>query len=155
MKVCNRSLLVVLLLVASGCDSQLSEPEGKTILAQSGEQINRYHAPAEVKKGGEIFQRYCAQCHGTDGEGDPEWRKRDEDGMFPPPPLNGTGHAWHHPMAFLRDRIKNGSATGQGKMPAQGDKLNNSEIDAVITWFQSQWPDQVYGAWYDIEQRSK
>lgn len=143
-----------MLALLTACDAP-QQARGKTITTQSGEQINRVHDPEEVKKGGEIFERHCAQCHGTNGEGDPEWRKRDVDGMFPPPPLNGTGHAWHHPTAFLKNRIKNGSAADEGKMPAWDDKLSDKEVDAVITWFQSQWPDELYAAWYGIEQRSR
>ncbi len=144
-----------MLALLTACDTQPQQPKGKTITTQSGKQINRYHDSEEVKKGNEVFQKHCAQCHGKDGEGDPEWRKRDADGMFPPPPLNGTGHAWHHPSTFLRDRIKNGTPPNEGKMPAQDDKLSDEEIDAVIAWFQSQWPDELYAAWYGIEQRSR
>jgi len=149
----NRSLIFPLMLLFTACD--VSEaPKGKIITIQNGEQINRYHDPVQVAEGGELFQKHCAQCHGNNGEGDPEWRQRDADGMFPPPPLNGSGHAWHHPITFLRERIKNGTVP-EGRMPAQGDKLSSDEIDAVIAWFQSQWPDQLYGAWHEIEQRNK
>ena len=143
----------LILLLLAACD--VPEPaKGRAITTQSGEQINRYHPPDLVAQGGEIFQQYCAPCHGKNGEGNPEWRKRGADGLFPPPPLNGTGHAWHHPMAFLQNRIKNGSAASGGNMPAWGSKLNEKEIDAVIAWFQSQWPDQLYAAWYEIDQRA-
>lgn len=88
------------------------------------------------------------------GEGAPNWRQRDADGFFPPPPLNGRGHEWHHPTAMLRAMIRDGSPPGQGKMPAWGDKLSEQEIAAVVEWFQSRWPDPVYAAWYDMQQRS-
>jgi len=50
--------------------------------------------------------------------------------------------------------IKNGSPGGQGNMPAWGGKLNDEQIDDIVAWFQSRWSDQVYTAWYGIEQRS-
>jgi len=82
-------------------------------------------------------------------------RHRGPDGRFPPPPLNGTGHAWHHPKAVLHDVIKNGSPPGQGNMPAWRDRLTDEQIDDIIAWFQSQWPNQVYNAWYQMDQRSR
>jgi mono/diheme cytochrome c family protein len=72
--------------------------------------------------------------------------------MFPPPPLDGTGHAWHHPVSWLKQMILDGSPAGQGKMPAWRGKLSEQEVEAVITWFQSLWPDRVYVAWYEMQQ---
>lgn len=50
--------------------------------------------------------------------------------------------------------IRDGSPPGQRQMPAWGDKLSEQEIAAVVEWFQSRWPDPVYAAWYDMQQRS-
>jgi len=103
---------------------------------------------AKVAHGARLYQMNCAECHGSSAQGAPNWRERDADGMFPPPPLNGTGHAWHHPKKMLHYVIANGSPGGQGNMPAWSDKLSDEEIEAIIAWFQSKWPDQVYTAWY-------
>ena len=32
-------------------------------------------------------------------------------------------------------------------MPPFKDKLTAQEIDAIIAWFQSLWPDNIYAAW--------
>jgi len=153
-KIKIRSLLIIpLLLSVTACDSP-PPVEGRVIQTQSGESIIRPHNESQIAAGAVIFQRDCAQCHGINGEGHPDWRKRDADGMYPPPPLNGTGHAWHHPTTFLQDRIKNGSEVGQGKMPAWDGKISDDEIDAVIAWFQAQWPDELYAVWYEINQRA-
>lgn len=109
---------------------------------------------AQVMRGAKLYQANCAQCHGREGEGASSWRQRSADGKFPPPPLNGTGHAWHHPRKMLHHVIKNGSPGGQGNMPAWGGKLSDEEIEDIIAWFQSRWSDEVYTAWYGIEQRS-
>lgn len=108
---------------------------------------------AKVSRGGRLYQQNCAECHGNAAQGAPNWRQRDADGMFPPPPLNGTGHAWHHPRNMLHHVIANGSPGGQGKMPAWRDKLSDEEIDDIIAWFQSKWPDQVYSAWQRMDSR--
>lgn len=110
---------------------------------------------AQVRRGADLFEKNCAVCHGKQGQGGANWRQRDASGKFPPPPLNGTGHAWHHPMKILRYVIKNGSPGGQGNMPAWKDKLSDAQIDDIIAWMQAQWPDQAYQAWYQINQRAR
>ena len=77
--------------------------------------------------------------------------------MYRPPPLNGSGHAWHHPKQTLHDMIKFGSPVDDsgkltGRMPAWTGKLTDEQIDAIIAWFQSLWSDQVYAIWYDQQQ---
>lgn len=34
------------------------------------------------------------------------------------------------------------------------DQLSDQEIDAVIYWFQSKWPDELYAAWQEADARS-
>ena len=110
---------------------------------------------SRIARGGRLYQQNCAECHGASAEGAPNWRQRDADGMFPPPPLNGTGHAWHHPKAMLQYVIANGSPGGQGRMPAWREKLSVQEINDIMAWFMSKWPDEVYQAWYQRNQRSR
>jgi mono/diheme cytochrome c family protein len=124
----------------------------QTTQAEAG--ISRSSDFAQVSRGAKLYQMNCAECHGSQGQGAPNWRQRDADGMFPAPPLNGTGHAWHHPQRMLHHVIANGSPGGQGNMPAWGDQLSAEEIEAIIAWFQSKWPDQVYAAWHRMN-RSK
>lgn len=109
----------------------------------------------QLRRGAQIFEQNCAVCHGQNAQGDPNWRERDAQGRFPPPPLNGTAHAWHHPYAQLRDIIERGTAAQGGNMPAWGDKLSDEEIDAVIAWFQSLWSEEVYEAWLEIDNRAR
>lgn len=134
---------------SEGGDGLLSGVQAKTQSA-----VTRSVDPARVARGERLFRQHCAVCHGENGEGAPDWRQRDADGMFPPPPLNGTGHAWHHPRAMLHYVIANGSPGG-GKMPAWKGTLDSAEIDDIISWFMSRWPDEVYQAWYEIERRTR
>lgn len=105
----------------------------------------------EFSRGQKLYQKNCAECHGKNAEGTPDWRKTEDDGMFPPPPLNGTGHTWHHPTKVLVNLIKNGTAKIGGKMPAWKDKLSEQEINDILTWVKAQWPDEIYAAWYTNE----
>ena len=116
--------------------------------------IQRVVDYAQVSRGGILYAKHCAECHGRLAEGADNWRQRDADGMMPPPPLNGSGHAWHHPHSTLLEVIQGGSPPGMGKMPAWQDRLSDEEIEAVIAWFQSQWPDEAYASWYLTNQRA-
>jgi mono/diheme cytochrome c family protein len=86
----------------------------------------------QIALGEQIFQANCASCHGAGAEGNANWRQRDADGHYPAPPLNGSGHAWHHSIEKLKAAIMNGSPKGQGKMPAWENKLKEQEVEAVI-----------------------
>lgn len=109
---------------------------------------DRWYNQSMVKQGKELFQQNCAQCHGAFGQGNSDWRQPTAEGRYLPPPLNGTGHTWHHPLNQLRDVIKNGRGPDvPSDMPAWGNTLDDEEIDAIIAWFQSRWPDEIYQAW--------
>ena len=103
----------------------------------------------EFTSGQRLFLINCAACHGKHGEGAPNWRKPDKDGKNLAPPLNGTGHAWHHSNQSLTNTIKNGTAKLGGNMPSWKDKLSNSEIKLILVWITAQWPDEIYTAWYN------
>ncbi len=101
-----------------------------------------------VRKGEKLFASNCASCHGDKGEGKvADWKKALPNGTYPPPPVNGTGHAWHHSIDILKRQIRLGGKLLGGAVPAFGDKLSDADMDAVIAYFQSQWPEHVYKAW--------
>lgn len=100
-----------------------------------------------VIQGAKLFRQNCASCHGPLGQGTPNWNRPDARGKYPPPPLNGTGHTWHHSTRILKDIINNGTARLGGNMPAWKDKLSDAEVDAILEWIKAQWPDNIYWAW--------
>jgi len=108
----------------------------------------------QLARGAEVYRTHCAVCHGSRAQGAPNWQKPGPDGRYPPPPLNGTGHDWHHPSAALKEVIRNGTQRIGGSMPPWRDKLSETDIEAVIAWFQSTWPDEIYRAWADIDRRA-
>ena len=107
----------------------------------------RWYKADQVAAGQPLFQTYCAKCHREDASGDPGWRQRDAAGHLPPPPLNGSGHAWHHSLDHLRQVAREGGARWQGSMPGFGDKLEAMQIDAIFAWLQSHWSDEIYADW--------
>lgn len=111
--------------------------------------------PETLNIGKVVYDKHCKRCHGLDGKGSSNWRAQGPDGKYPPPPLDGTGHTWHHPQVVLVNVIKDGSPGGMGNMPAFRDKISDAEVDAVITWLQSLWSEQAYQEWFqrDISHR--
>ena len=77
----------------------------------------------------------------------PNWKQTDANGNYPPPPLNGTAHAWHHDLDLLRRTVREGGAKLGGQMPAFEGVLDAEEIDSVVAFFQSKWPDDLYQRW--------
>jgi len=107
----------------------------------------RWYSDEQVRQGEALFREHCASCHGPNAESTPNWKQTDADGNYPPPPLNGTAHAWHHDLDLLRRTIREGGARIGGKMPGFADRLGAAEIDSVIAYFQAQWPEEIYQRW--------
>ena len=101
-----------------------------------------------VDYGNGLFQQNCARCHGPDAEGTAEWKKPGADGNYPPPPLNGSAHAWHHSLPQLAKSIKQGGIRLGGVMPPFAERLSDPQVLAVIAYFQSKWTDELYQAWH-------
>ena len=109
--------------------------------------ITRWYNRSMVMKGAEIYKQNCSSCHKKNATGGSNWRKKDETGNYPAPPLNGTAHAWHHDHDSLRKTVREGGQAIGGTMPAFKDKLSDKEIDFVLAWIQSNWSDKIYEAW--------
>ena len=158
MKLYGLATGIVLMLMLTACDSDSGSTQ--RLQTPAGPAVKRTNNPALVLQGQTLYKQHCVQCHGVNAEGDALWRKPDAQGYYPPPPLNGSGHTWHHPRATLHAMIKQGSPVDeqgrpQGRMPAWGRALDDEQIEALIAWFQSLWPDPVYAIWYDREQRAR
>ncbi len=118
---------------------------------QAKVEFTREGSAASIARGAKLYKENCVQCHRDNAQGTPDWHKRDASGNYPPPPLNGTAHTWHHPKSLLVELIRDGSKI----MPAFGAKLGDEEITDIIYWFQSLWPDEVYSSWAQINQAYK
>jgi len=136
------------LLVLSACDDR-TDIAGMPVPDAPARKMDAQ----QLALGSKVFKELCASCHGVKAEGDANWRQRDADGHFPAPPLNGSGHTWHHSLEVLKASIRDGSPNG--KMPAWKGQLNEREIEATIAWLQSHWAQPVYDAWYEMQQRGR
>jgi mono/diheme cytochrome c family protein len=105
--------------------------------------------PDEITFGQEVYAEYCAECHGLNLEGEPDWQVQNEDKSFRAPPHDANGHTWHHGDRVLIETIKLGGARlpadigGSSKMPAFADILSDEEIAAALTYIKSTWPDDI------------
>jgi mono/diheme cytochrome c family protein len=70
---------------------------------------SRWYSQANVDKGSTLFQQNCSSCHGANAEGTLDWKTTDSNGKYPPPPLDGTAHAWSMIIELSNTRIEMGS----------------------------------------------
>ncbi len=97
-----------------------------------------------IKFGKITFDKNCVTCHGKDAQGVvKDWKKRQADGRFPAPPLNGTAHTWHHSPKVLLSIIDNGGVRFGGSMPGFKNKLNAAEKQALLDYIYSLWPKEI------------
>lgn len=118
-------------------------------------QVVRHQDSAQIQRGYALFSQNCASCHGVNGQGAPNWSRPGVQGKDAAPPLNGTGHAWHHPMKALMTTIMYGTVRLGGAMPAWKDQLSEQDISDIVAWFQSQWPDEIYAVWQRMDKKTR
>ncbi|HEX9856965.1 MAG TPA: cytochrome c, partial [Paracoccaceae bacterium] len=63
---------------------------------------------ATLDLGREVYAANCASCHGAALEGQPDWRRRLDNGRMPAPPHDDSGHTWHHADRMLFQITKRG-----------------------------------------------
>ncbi len=115
---------------------------------------------ALVALGRTVYARECAVCHGAERQGQPEWRRRGPDGLLPAPPLDGSAHDWHHSDDLLFLMVRDGPAAYgppgyRSAMPAFGDRLEDREIAAVLSYVRSLWPARARAIQEEITRRER
>lgn len=105
---------------------------------------------AQVALGEALYADHCAACHGADLEGAENWRDTLDNGAYPPPPHDETGHTWHHSDKVLFEYTKLGGAelfrdypTIVSEMPGFADTLSDADIWAVLAFIKASWPGQA------------
>ncbi|RDD62051.1 c-type cytochrome [Ferruginivarius sediminum] len=114
---------------------------------------------ALLATGERTYANNCVECHGPAGGGQPDWRQRKANGRMPAPPLNGTGHTWHHPDPHLYAVVSKGVAAlapegYQSDMKGFGDKLSERETRAVIAYVKQWWAAEIRARQKDITERA-
>lgn len=93
----------------------------------------------QISAGRALYTEYCASCHGINFEGQPDWRVPLENGLYPSPPHDETGHTWHHADALLEEIVREGGTRDVTAMPGFGAQLGDTEIRAILTYIKSAW----------------
>jgi mono/diheme cytochrome c family protein len=106
--------------------------------------------PGLVAMGADLYTAHCAECHGPDLRGDPNWMSPADDGGFRPPPHDPSGHTWHHADDLLIQIVLTGYGfeEPQSRMPTFGDKLTREEVVAILEYIKSHWgPEERTFQW--------
>ena len=85
-----------------------------------------------LKRGQDIFDNTCADCHRSNGEGLPN--------KFPA--LKGNAFVQGNPEPVLHT-VLNGRHGKLGRMPAWGGKFNDQEIAAVVSYARNAWGNKA------------
>jgi len=96
---------------------------------------------AEIPKGQEVYEQNCEECHGVKAIGEDPGKPNGS--LDTAPALNGTAHTWHHPPVFLFQKIKNRIVNKSSPMPPFSDILSDDEINAVLAYIKSLWPEDI------------
>jgi mono/diheme cytochrome c family protein len=109
-----------------------------------------------VAQGRGLYAAHCASCHGSNLEGEENWRQRRDNGRLPAPPHDATGHTWHHSDETLFNITKYGTAAFapdgyETDMIGFGDVMSDAEIIATLAFIKSQWPAEIREIQSDIE----
>ncbi len=100
----------------------------------------RDQVPERITAGRRVFEENCQACHGEKGRGEKpgDIHARDENGLPVAPPLDDSGHAWHHADAQLAQTIREGSPRNE-RMIAWKDLLNGEAVRNVVAYVKSLW----------------
>jgi mono/diheme cytochrome c family protein len=100
-----------------------------------------------IALGQSVYAANCAQCHGKQLQGQPDWQTPLANGRLPAPPHDASGHTWHHSDEVIFNVTRNGLKPYAGEnyesdMPAFAENLKDDEIRAVVEFIKSTWPER-------------
>ena len=135
--------VVVLLLAVGGFFYFMTKNQPVAEIKQIDDEV----LYAQIQLGSQLYATNCASCHGEQLQGNPKWNiTTDEDGDNLPPPLNGTGHTWHHSPEQLFNIIKYGlkiyNEGYKGKMQGNPD-LSDEDVWSILAYIKYVWPESI------------
>jgi mono/diheme cytochrome c family protein len=143
------TLTFVVLASISGCSKKDEEKtSGAPTSSATETEAERLYDVERIARGARLFQEKCAQCHGPDAQGHPDWERGRKEGFAAAPPLNGTGTDIILSKAKMMEIIRNGvKQKGVPVMPAWAGRVSSQDVEDVITWYQALWPADTYQKW--------
>lgn len=157
MRWCVMVVAIALTLAACSKDDD-DEPALRPEVSEADETPSRRFESDKLARGERLFQQHCAQCHGPEAQGHPNWGAPPDavGDLVVAPPLDGTGNDWKRERRELVGAITEGvKRNGEPVMPSWKTRLSDEEVDAIITWFQALWPPDVYDKWRSANETSR
>lgn len=91
-------------------------------------------ASDRIALGRAVYLANCASCHGTKLEGQPDWRS---------PGTSGRHHSDRQLLAIITDGTAAVVGGGyESDMPGFREALTSAEIEAVLDYIKSTWPQR-------------
>jgi mono/diheme cytochrome c family protein len=129
----SRHLVTALFLVTAGCHRQAPAPPADATLEALRAEEQAAGLTYAEGQGKQLFDQYCATCHGDEGKGDGQ----NASNLNPPVPDLTTSKSVTDP-AYVRRVIAEGSAAvGRSPLsPPWGRNLSPLEIDYLVLYCQ-------------------
>ena len=138
--------VILVAVVVCACEKKGADSSATALQAPLGS--DRPLSVESVMRGARLYQEHCAQCHGPEAEGHPDWQNPK---VVAAPPLNGTGNEWKRKKSEFLAIVKNGMTRDKEPvMPGWGNRLSDQEIEDIIAWYQALWPIEVYDRWLKV-----
>ena len=142
----NAIFLSAIAVSALAAIAAFAQAQGGNVRAEDVPFLGQPVTRLQIVRGKEIYAQNCASCHGANLEGQPDWKRRLENGRMPAPPHDESGHTWHHSDQDLFAITKlgvGGVVPGyESDMLAFGDILSDEDITAVLAFIKSTWPER-------------
>ena len=144
----RRNVVILSAIAVSGlwAIAALGQSQGGDVRAVNVTFLGQPVTGEQIALGQEVYAQNCASCHGANLEGQPNWKRRLENGRMPAPPHDESGHTWHHSDQDLFAITKlgvGGVVPGyESDMLAFGEILSDEEIAAVLAFIKSTWPER-------------
>lgn len=152
----NKLYVIPLLpLLLAACQQEPTPPAAMAVAMTSTAAVPHGLDPQRIARGAALYKAHCVACHGDRAQGAPDWSRKGPDGKYPPPPLDAQGHAWHHPMSMLVATVREGTLQKGGGMPPWKGVLQDEEIEAVLAYVQSLWPEETYKSWQLMDEKAR
>ncbi|WP_157019378.1 c-type cytochrome [Mesorhizobium xinjiangense] len=142
----NLVILSAIAVSALAAVAALTQVQGGDVRTEDVTFLGQPVTSEQIALGQEVYAENCASCHGASLEGQPNWKRRLENGRMPAPPHDESGHTWHHSDQDLFAITKlgvGGVVPGyESDMLAFGEILTDEEIAAVLAFIKSTWPER-------------
>ncbi len=144
----RRNVVILSAIAVSGLGAiaAFAQSQGGRVSSQDVTFLGQPVTGEQIILGQEVYAQNCASCHGVNLEGQPNWKRRLENGRMPAPPHDESGHTWHHSDQDLFAITKlgvGGVVPGyESDMLAFGEILSDEEIAAVLAFIKSTWPER-------------